>query len=312
MSDLAKADFFCPEPGNNPYWNESAWFSFSLPELRQHGFIQYYFRPNMNMLNGGPALWDASGTQCWNCLYYNWSHLQSLPPGAKKYDMQAYNSLSCKLIEPLKKYVIRYDYEDFRFDFEWSATGPVHELQSGDSAARAAQKFHIEQPGKLTGSLWRDGVHYEVDCFSMRDASYGSRDYSSMTSGGYFWGIAENSAFHAIAKGDGREQQVIGGFIWKDGELASLAGGVRTIEEYSAYGPKRVSLQATDTLGRKISAKGEVDEGLLFTGYTDHTVVWSLMNWQWNGVTHWGDNQEFYPAKRFRQIARQEIILGAG
>ncbi len=312
MNDLSKADYFCPTASDNPYWNESVWFSFSLPKLRQHGFIQYYFRPNMGMLNGGPVMWDASGTQCWNCLYYNWSHLQALPEGALKYAMRANNSLSCKVLEPLKRYAISYDYEDFKFDFEWNAIGPVHELKSGDAAASAAQKFHIEQPGKLTGTLWRDGQAYEVDCYSMRDASYGPRDYTSMTSGGYFWGIAENSAFHAIAKGDGSEQKVIGGFIWKDGELASLASGLRVIEQYSRLGPRSVVFEATDKLGREISARGEIDEGLVFTGYTDHTVVWSLMNWEWQGITYWGDNQEFYPAKRFRRIARGELALGKG
>lgn len=312
MQNLLHADKFCDQPSDNPYWNESVWFSFSIPERRIHGFIQYYFRPNMGMLNGGPVMWDPSGTYSWNCLYYNWSHLQALPRGAKKYDMRANNTLACKVLEPLQRYAINYDYEDFKIDFEWQATGPVHELKSGDASSRAAQKFHIEQPGRMTGTILRDGEAFEVDCHSMRDTSYGPRDYTSMTSGGYFWGIADNSAFHAIAKGDGREQTVIGGFIWRDGELASLAEGTRRVEEYSQFGPRRVLFEARDTLGRSITARGAIDEGLVFTGYTDHTVVWSLLEWDWDGVSHWGDNQEFCPSLRFRRIARGDIQLGKG
>ena len=60
------------------------WFSVSIPERRIHGMIQYYFRPNMGMLNGGPALWDPQAYQ-WNCLHTNWSHLQAMPAGAEKF-----------------------------------------------------------------------------------------------------------------------------------------------------------------------------------------------------------------------------------
>ncbi len=310
MKDLPQADRFFDNPGDNPYWNESAWFSFSIPGQRLHGFVQYYFRPNMGMLNGGPVMWDPSGTCSWNCLYYNWSHLQAMPQGAQKFDMKANNSLSVKVLEPLGRYAIGYDNEDFFLDLEWEAVGPIHELKSGDPGQRATQKFHIEQPGRMRGIIRRDEEEYAIDCFSMRDASFGPRDYSSTASGGYFWGIAEGSAFHAIAKGEGSEQSVIGGFIWRDGELSSLVSGVRRIEEFGRYGPRRVVLEATDGAGRTVHAAGAIDEGFIFTGYTDHTVVWSLLEWDWDGVTHWGDNQEFCPSLRFRRIARGDIQLG--
>ncbi len=309
MTELPQADRFYDSPGNDPYWNESAWFSLSIPERRIHGVIQYYFRPNMGMLNGGPILWDPSGTNTWDCLYYNWSHLQALPPGAQKFCMTANNSLSVEVLEPLRRYAIAYDNEGFGLDLEWRALGPVHELKSGDPGQRATQKFHIEQPGRMVGTLRRDGEKFAVDCYSMRDASYGPRSYASTASGGYFWGIAANSAFHAIAKGEGTEQSVIGGFIWKDGELASLSSGTRRVLEFGRYGPKRIRLEATDQLGREIAADGQLDEGFIFTGYTDHTVVWSLLQWDWAGVTYWGDNQEFCPSARFRRIARGEINL---
>jgi hypothetical protein len=102
---------------------------------------------------------------------------------------------------------------------------------------------------------------------------------------------------------------VIGGFIWRDGELSSLATGTRTVTEFGAFGPRRVEFNATDQRGRTLTATGRLDDGLIFTGYTDHTVVWSLIEWQCDGVTHWGDNQEFCPVAKFRKIARRELAL---
>jgi hypothetical protein len=310
MSELPQADRFSDDRNDNPYWNESVWFSISKPEEHLHGFVQYYFRPNMGMLNGGPVLWNPSGTFSWNCLYYNWSHLQAMPPGAKKFDMTARNSLSVKVIEPLKRYSIRYDKEGLGMNLIWEAIGPMHELKTGDAGQQKTAKFHIEQPGRLTGTIDLDGKRIAIDCFSMRDTSYGPREYESLATGGYFWGIAEHSAFHAIAMGEGERQKVIGGFIWKDGEMASLAAGTRRVVEFGAFGPRRVEFEATDKLGRTLRATGRLDDGLIFTGYTDHTVVWSLTEWDWNGVTHWGDNQEFCSAVRFRKIARKELALG--
>lgn len=314
MTDLSFADRFGEGRDANPYWNESVWFSLSIPERHIHGMIQYYFRPNMGMLNGGPCMWDPSGTFQWNCLYYNWSHLQALPADARKFDMTARNSLSVKVLEPLTRYKIDYDKDGFEMDLTWEAIGPCHELHTGDPGQMATARFHIEQPGRMKGMVRRHGESLPIDCFSMRDTSYGAREYESLASGGYFWGISEASTFHALCMdvegSNGREAKCIGGFIWKDGELGSLVSGRREVLEFGQFGPSQVAFEATDKLGRTIRTTGTIDPGLVFTGYTDHTVVWSLTRWDWDGVTHWGDNQEFRPAEPFRQLARGEIALG--
>lgn len=311
LNDLAFADFFGAARDDNPYWNESAWFSVTIPERRIHGLIQHYFRPNMGMLNGGPVLWDAGGRYQWNCLHYDWAHLQAMPEGAAKFDMKARNSLAVRKMEPLSKYKLDYDKDGLFFDLTWTAIGPAHQLKTGDAGQTATAKFHLEQPGRMTGTLRCDGEEFAVDCLSMRDCSYGTRDYESLACGGYFWGIAVDRAFHAIAMGEGREARSIGGFIWKDGELSSLASGRREVLEWGEHGPARVLFEATDQLGRSLRATAEIDPGLIFTGYTDHTVVWSLMRWDWDGMELWGDNQEFCPTERFRRIARGEIAPGS-
>lgn len=315
MTDLSFADHFGRDRDDNPYWNESVWFSFSIPERRIHGMLQYYFRPNMGMLNGGPCMWDGSGTWQWNALYYNWSHLQALPSGVQKFDMQARNSLRVKMLEPLQRYKIDYDKEGFEMDLVWEAIAPPHELHTGDPGQQSTAKFHIEQPGRMTGTIRRHGETFAIDCFSMRDTSYGARDYESLASGGYFWGISATSTFHALCMTTGeatygREARCIGGFLWRDGQLSSLVSGKRTVLDYGQFGPSKLLFEGEDKLGRTITATGTIDPGLVFTGYTDHTVVWSLAEWDWDGVTHWGDNQEFSPAEPFRRMARGEIGLG--
>lgn len=309
MEPLPPADRFSDERDDNPAWNESVWFSFSQPQRRLHGFVQYYFRPNLGLLNGGPVMWDPSGTQPWNCLYYHWSQLQAMPPGAQKFDMRAPNSLAVKVLEPLQRYAIRYDREGFSMDLQWEAIAPLHELKTGRVSQQRANRFHIEQPGRLRGHVRRDGASYDIDCYSMRDTSWGPRENGAVGNGSYFWGIRDDRAFHAISSGEGAEQRIVGGFIWQDGELASLVCGHRRVIEYGRLGPRRVEVAATDQRGRQILVQGQVDEGLVFTGYTDRTVVWSLTEWDWAGTRLWGDTQEFCRSARFRRIARGELAI---
>ncbi len=311
MPTLPPADRFADKISADPFWNESVWFSIAKPDEKINGIIHYYFRPNMNMLNGGPILWTPENNFFWNCLYHNWAHLQPIPPAAEKFNMTARNSLSVKVLEPLTRYSIAYDNIGCKIELLWEAIGPMHELRSGDPEQESKARFHIEQPGRLKGTIWLGEREIPIDCLSMRDASSGPREYNNVVaSGSYFWGIAPESCFHAITMGEGPERKLMGGFIWKDGVMSSLVSGKRSAVEFGRYGPSRVVVEATDKLGRTVTINGKVEQGLIHTGYTTHTVVWSLTEWEWDGITHWGEHQEFQSAEKFRGIARGDIPLG--
>src|ERR1044071_5403550 len=95
------ADYF-PPPSHAPYWNESAWFGFNIPERLTSGWVYFYHRPNMNYTVGGVALWDPSGEYEWDCLYYDWCETVALQPGADMFDFATANGLTVKCNQPLK------------------------------------------------------------------------------------------------------------------------------------------------------------------------------------------------------------------
>ena len=307
LRDPSKADQLCPSPGKDPYWNESAWFSFSIPERKIHGMIYYFFRPNMNLLVGGPIIWDPSGCHTWNCLYSDWQHIQAIPDGARKYNFTAPNSLSVQVVEPVSQYRIHYDKLGCQIELEWTAIADANEFAMEEHAygATTESRFHIEQAGRVKGSVRLRGETYRIDCFSLRDCSYGRRVLGATLKGGYFWGITDDkTAFHTQTKGAYGDEKVVGGFLLRDGKMGDLVSGTRRITEPGRFTPATWILEARDNLGREIEASCRTHSDLLFTGYPDIAITWSLLEVEVDGKKGWGDSQEFYPREDFRQRLR--------
>jgi hypothetical protein len=309
MAEPLNVDRFCPTPTDDPFWNESQWFSYSIPERGIHGLIYYFFRPNMKVMMGGPILWDESGSHAWDCLYYDWHHIQPIPAGAQKFDVTAPNSLTVKVIEPVKRYQIRYDANGFKMDLQWTAIDEPHHflgMEIEATGASADNRMHLEQAGRMKGRIEHNGQIYDIDCFSLRDTSWGRRQLDSTVRGGYFWAIAsEETAFHAQTQGNGPDQRVVGGFLTLNGKRGTLKGGQRFDTKMGPLTPDTFRVRVEDQLGRTAEISVKTSSHLMFNGFPRVQVVWSLVEADFGGgVKGWGDSQEFQPMEQFRRMIR--------
>ena len=303
----ADINTFCPNRTSDPYWNESAWFSFSAPERGIHGFLYYFFRPNMNLLVGGPAMWDSSGSTMWDILYCDWPTLQAMPADAEKFGFTAQNSLSVELLEPSQLFRLHYDNNGFTLNLEWTAIAEPHDFTAMEELATGAtgERLHIEQCGRVKGTIRHHQEVYQIDCYSIRDTSFGVRKFTTVSKGSYFWGIAsEDFAFHALTLGEGREQQVVGGFLMQDGRTEGLKGGTRRVIEDGRYTPRTFAVDLEDRAGRKVSMTATTSSDFIFAGYPDNPTTWSLLEIEEGGRRFWGDIQEFRPIEQFRRQVR--------
>lgn len=308
MSKTIDVDNFCPTTTDDPYWNESAWFSFSIPEREIHGMVYYFFRPNMNLLMGGPILWDDSGSHTWDCLYYDWHHFQTMPEGGK-FNFKSHTSLEVSVVEAERQYSLRYDHDGFKMDLLWTALEAPHHFLGMEIQATgmtAENRMHIEQMGRATGTVTLHGETLEVDSYALRDSSWGVRQMDGISRGSYFWAIAdENTAFHAQTKGEGADQTVIGGFLKLNGETATLVGGKRFNTKMGKHTPDSFDLLLEDNRGRTAQVSLRSCSHLMVNFYPRVQVVWSLLEADFgNGVKGWGDIQEFQPLEQFRAMVR--------
>lgn len=315
MDDLSSIlDYFNMDFPDHPYWTESSWFSFAIPERDICGLFWTHFRPNMNCLCGGPAMWDRSGQHVWEFPFFDWQTMRLPPEGRfgidyNKYDFVTPWSLSLQMVEPLKRYRLGYDREGFKLDLLFTAIAPPNVMNKPPlEQLQRAFKVHFEQPGRIEGTVELDGERYEVDCFSIRDGGHGPRFLENSRPGAYAWSTAdEKTGWHILAPNaaEGHVAEAVGGYILRDGVLSPLVEGSRRVLERSGPRPSVVAITARDELDRELQAIGREQAPAEFMLFSDRGQWWTLYQWDYDGFTNAvGEDQEYYGIHEFRRWHR--------
>lgn len=315
MSDSLSSslDHFFPDTGSDPYWTESSWFSWSIPEKDICGLIWMHFRPNMNCLCGGVAMWDSSGQHVWDFPFFDFQTMRLLPEGRfgidyDKYDFVTPWSLAVRMVEPLQTYRIAYDRAGFKLDLEFNAIAPPNVMHNPSlEQLKSAFRTHFEQPGRIHGQIELDGVRHEVDTFSIRDGGHGPRFMETSPQGGYSWSTADaRTGWHVLApNSELRVAKVIGGYILRDGQMSSITDGTRRVVERAGPRPDVVEVRATDELGRELHAIGRARAPAEFMLFPERGQWWTLFRWDYDGfIGATGEDQEYYGIHEFRKWHR--------
>jgi hypothetical protein len=157
----------------------------------------------------------------------------------------------------------------------------------------------------MQGSATLNGERFDVDCYSLRDRTWGAHRPGARRSGDYLWAIASpQSHWHAITVA-GKEpgaDAVMGGYLVRDGVLGELVKGKRRVLQRDRGAPARVELDAEDDRGRTLHAEGEVRTALRWLGWPGRLTFWTLTDWRWDGVQGYGEDQEFFAREQVRAL----------
>jgi hypothetical protein len=315
MTDALEAlDMFYMDKSDDPYWTESSWFSWAIPEKDICGLVWNHVRPNMNCVCGGPAMWDRSGQHVWDFLFFDWQAMRVLPEGRygvdyNKFDFRTPWSLSLEMLEPMKSYRIGYERAGFKLDLVFTAIAPPNIMNAPDPATlKGAFKLHFEQPGRIKGKVELDGQSYDVDCYSIRDGGHGPRFMETAQPGGYAWSTADDgTGWHVLApnSGGGHETPVMAGYILRDGQMSPIVEGTRRVLERVGPRPSAIEIKARDELGRELHAVGREQAPAEFMLFPDRGQWWTLYRWDYDGFTGAvGEDQEYYGIHEFRKWHR--------
>ena len=179
----------------------------------------------------------------------------------------------------------------------------------GSTFGKAA---HFDQIGRVTGAIEINGEHLDIDCWSMRDRTWGRRPENRPRQAAYVTG-ADNAGdgFLAVTNTrDGRDPLSYG-FVRHGGVVVALVEGQRKVERHPEHGwVESIHIEATDATGAQFSAHGRAMNRIIINRHTFIDVN-SLIAWTVDGSegadvgSNWfGEDQDMWPVHRWSAANR--------
>ena len=297
-------DAFHPPTSDDPWWQETSWFTFMVPERNLYCYVYPWVRMNQGILGGGVMAWDDRGRTPFDALHwdYQWAYPYAEPGDLR--DITFPTGVSIRCLEPLTRYRVSYDHPDFSFEIEFTAILPAHLLEDNGTGTFAG---HLDQQGRVEGSVTVAGETFAVDCHAHRDRSWGPRVPAPGLHIGYDLCTAAEHAFMAYSSPDD-DGRLLGGTLWTGGELATLAEGTRTlVRDASGVWPERVVVDGVDGQGRTLAAVGTPVNWMCFQNLPSMTNLVSLVRWEGTAdgaaFTAYGELEDVWDANRYRRFA---------
>jgi hypothetical protein len=287
-------------PGDdNPWWTETVWFAWMVPERKLLGYFYPVFRPNLGIQAGGVLVFDDTAELPWELPVFDYDWHQQIPAGLDLRDAKLNNGMTITCLEPNRSFELGYESRDLTLALKADAvTKPLV-----TKATPPFNKGHIDQICRVTGQMVLNGEAIAVDCFAMRDRSWGPRQDGRQPQVGYSYATQdEDNAWLAVTVGKGQEYNVTTGFQVRDGVWAQMVSGTREVERDEQGSPLRYTIEATDTLGRTIEATGSMISRQVFTAYPSMFCWNALVAWSGDGFSGYGEDQDCWHPRKWRQF----------
>jgi len=303
------------------WWEtETTWWSFNHPERKMGGWLYTQVLAVQGTCNGGAWVWDDSPE---GALYEVRHHALPFADRGDLRNCTFPNGNRVEMLEPLMKYHTTYsDPGKFEADLIHEGIMAPHSHPVGAWPFWATR--HFDQPMHVTGTIILFGEEIPIDCYSVRDRSWGPRPMGPTPpdkklphgalprpnpplraqdphSVGYIFGTQDDrEAFLAFTdpwlRPDGRTSDDLdAGFLIRDGVYAPLVAGFRTTElAPDSHFIESIHFEGSDTLGRDFVADGE----LVARHGTEGPAGTGLFHWTWSGGCEgWGEDQTFGPSE---------------
>ncbi|MFM2072594.1 MAG: hypothetical protein RLZZ623_2857 [Actinomycetota bacterium] len=287
-------------PSDNFYETETFWYSFFVPERNLGGWLYTSLRANAGTCAGGAWIWDDRAAEPWRIPFfeqYSWLRYSDQPDGPQRLSFPT--GMTIDVREPLMSYDLGYSDRDrlaveLRFD---ALEAPVP-LRSGTPPYPKAH--HFDQTGHLTGTIVLDGETINVDCYGMRDRSWGRRQERGSMRIGYVWAAAPEVTFLTYSLPTTTLDNIHTGYLRIGDEVAHIAGGSRRVERDPSNGwVTAMVVDAVDELGRALHAEGRAASRMILPGSASICINTS-MEWTINGTTVHGEDQDVWPLKDYQ------------
>jgi hypothetical protein len=293
-------DAFHPPTTDSPSWIETLWFPFWAPEETLSGSVRVWFTPNAGQQGGAVAGWRGESEGVFGD---RWT--ESYEPVPNLLDLKLSRGLRIECLTPLSRYRIRHQGPHSDLDLTFEAIMAPNPVPPEESPGMFAG--HFEQPGRVQGEVRFRDRRLAIDCYSIRDRSWGPREMPSELRLGNAHGTASGFGFFTYVNPtpEGVER-ITSGYLLQDGVAARIVEGVRETELKDGL-PIAVRLQATDAAGRLLKAQGECVNVMASNAGQGVYAVLNLIRWEYDGGVCWGENHDVWSEHAWLEAGRPRL-----
>ena len=127
---------------DDPWWNETCWFTLMVPERQLYCYVYPWVRANQGILGGGVMVWDDRGRHPWDAVHWDYQWTYPYPELGDLRDITFPTGISIQCIEPLSKYRVAYEHPDCSLDVTFEAVLPPHVLGQDDDHIGNVRRSH--------------------------------------------------------------------------------------------------------------------------------------------------------------------------
>lgn len=279
------------------------YWGFSVPEAAINCFAYCWTHPNLHVVTGGLMIYQGMKPQPLACELFDLRTFNNMDLVGDGSDIRFPNSMRVEVIEPLQHVRLTFDdpSRETSVDVDIRATAPP---------LMRSNNRHFEQVMKVTGILILRGKTYVVDCYNVRDRSWGEpRPEDHATLPPYTWvtgAFGEEFAFNLGAHDDpAKNPEWLGtynlapetifkdGWVQIDGKQRRIARASKiTRREFPQCRPLRHEIEMEDTAGRSYVITGDLVAQSGWGGWPNIICHLGLVKWSWEGRTGYGESQE--------------------
>lgn len=293
--------------GDDWWFTETSWFSFHHVERNLGGWFYTMARHNIGTVAGGAWVWDDTAHLPWEVLYSSNLSAVELPAETDLRHCELPTGVAITVEEPTSTYRLGYDdpgrfVADLRFE---GVMAPRPLVSSGSTFGTAA---HFDQIGHVTGTIEILGEHLDIDCWAMRDRTWGRRPENRPRQAAYVTGAGEGGpGFLAVTNTRDGTDRVSYGFVARDGDPVSLVDGQRTVRRDPEHGwVDEIVIDAIDDQGVPFVVRGAATNRITINRHSFIDVN-SVIRWERDdtGEVWWGEDQDMWPVHRWARANRE-------
>jgi hypothetical protein len=278
------------DPGQ-PAWTETFWFGAWIPEVATTVYLYSWFRPVLGIYGGGCLIWDDKAYLPWDipAFHYDVNRPLLAPVDLRALDLDCGTHL--RTLKEGWQYEMTYARRDIEVALRFDGVTPPETV-----TAKGMSDFfagHIDQSGRYRGHVRIGNVRHEIECFGIRDRSWGPRVMTDTIRMNYCDGQSDSLAFVCYSRPSEDHDEVFKGYLSLEGRRVNLTGGTRR-SVYRDGELQKVDIELIDSDGRDLVATGVPLNRMVYEPYPNLLTWLYLMRWQIGEHTVYGEEQDVW------------------